>query len=472
MRSRCVLAVLLQFVDSVFFVFLLVFLAGVLSLWCVLAFRSFVFLLWVHFWVIFGVLLLLFAGHLCFCCGLAFSYCVHAILMDSTATMPVTIFNETMSTALGVTCKYMVMVHGYDDDKKVPPSMLQLIGASLKYIIRLRLNSASVVEQIETNTIEYQMKDAIPLLTAPEPKTPASKSTHQLQKAHVSRSPTLQGIPFVVLDSDSDNDFGPGGNIIEPSCRKRKQTHTVLQKKAQKECHVIYIEEDDEEDDKFRIKSDPQTSSKKRPLVTSFCGICMDIKASSEMFENTKVCGHQFCSECIRGHVAAKIQENRIKITCPEPSCQVMIGPEACRSIGVPQEVLERWEKILCESVIMEAQKFYCPFKDCSAMLVDDGGVAVTSSECPFCHRLFCAQCKVAWHCGMSCAESQSVKRGDDNLLMKLAKKKKWMQCPKCKFMVEKVVGCQHISCRCGYQFCYGCGRSAFGSHDATLCKC
>ncbi|GJR69092.1 RNA-directed DNA polymerase, eukaryota, partial [Tanacetum coccineum] len=38
------------------------------------------------------------------------------------------------------------------------------------------------------------------------------------------------------------------------------------------------------------------------------------------------------------------------------------------------------------------SEKFYCLFKDCSALLVDDGGEAVTSSECPHCNCLFCAQ--------------------------------------------------------------------------------
>ncbi|XP_035830021.1 uncharacterized protein LOC110875657 [Helianthus annuus] len=44
---------------------------------------------------------------------------------------------------------------------------------------------------------------------------------------------------------------------------------------------------------------------------------------------------------------------------------------DCLRSI-VPKEVLERWKSILCESVIMESDKFYCPFKDRSTMLVDD----------------------------------------------------------------------------------------------------
>ncbi|KAK1436939.1 hypothetical protein QVD17_02723 [Tagetes erecta] len=232
------------------------------------------------------------------------------------------------------------------------------------------------------------------------------------------------------------------------------------------------------------VSSSPLSSSKSKqpfvesyessePATTSFCGICMDTKASSEMFQNRTVCGHLFCTECIRGHVAAKIQDNQIKITCPDPSCKAVIGPDVCRYI-VPTQVLERWENILCESLIMEADKFYCPFKDCSAMLVNDGGVTVTSSECPNCHRLFCAQCKVAWHCGMNCIEYKSLKKGEkstDDMLINLAKNKKWKKCSKCNFFVEKVVGCDHITCRCGHRFCYMCGKPFTGTSHYHTCS-
>ena len=35
----------------------------------------------------------------------------------------------------------------------------------------------------------------------------------------------------------------------------------------------------------------------------------------------------------------------------------------------------------------------------------------VTGAECPSCHRLFCAQCKVPWHEKMSCNEFQELQR-------------------------------------------------------------
>ncbi|KAK1436940.1 hypothetical protein QVD17_02724 [Tagetes erecta] len=176
----------------------------------------------------------------------------------------------------------------------------------------------------------------------------------------------------------------------------------------------------------------------KPPTITSFCGICMDRKEPSEMFQKRMVCGHFFCIDCIRGHVAAKMQANQIRLTCPYPNCRVFIGPDVCRSV-VPTQVLERWERVLCETLIMH--KFYCPFKDCSAMLVNDSGVTVTSSECPNCNRLFCAQCEVAWHCGMNCDEFMSLKKGDQStydMLIDFAKKNKWKSVQSVSFLLKK----------------------------------
>jgi len=58
---------------------------------------------------------------------------------------------------------------------------------------------------------------------------------------------------------------------------------------------------------------------------------------------------------------------------------------------------------ILVEKEIPSSQKFYCPFKDCSALLLKDvpevrsstepAVVVIKESECPECRRLFCAQC-------------------------------------------------------------------------------
>lgn len=188
-----------------------------------------------------------------------------------------------------------------------------------------------------------------------------------------------------------------------------------------------------------------------------FCLICMDLKSKEEMFNDINGCNHSFCNECIRNYLATKIQQNIVMIKCPDPKCiSGMLEPNSCRSI-VPQQVFDRWENALCESTVIDSQKFYCPFKDCSVMLIDDGGESVTVSECPDCHRLFCAKCKVAWHSGIDCEEFQKLnendRKSDDIIFIELVKKKQWRRCPQCEFYVEKTEGCLHITCRYFFLF-------------------
>ncbi|KAF8401158.1 hypothetical protein HHK36_014462 [Tetracentron sinense] len=177
----------------------------------------------------------------------------------------------------------------------------------------------------------------------------------------------------------------------------------------------------------------------------SFCEICMEGRPTEDMFRNM-TCTHSFCTHCISKYVAVKIQENISFVKCPNLNCKLgVLEPDRCRSI-IPEQVFDRWEKALCESLILGSQKFFCPFKDCSAILVDEGGMVVRESECPDCRRLFCAQCKVAWHAGIECEEFQRLNEDErmkeDLMVMELAKKKKWRRCPKCKFYVEKRDGC------------------------------
>ncbi|KAM2993603.1 hypothetical protein FF2_045681 [Malus domestica] len=130
-----------------------------------------------------------------------------------------------------------------------------------------------------------------------------------------------------------------------------------------------------------------------------FCGICLDVKSTGEMFRSSG-CSHTFCCDCIGRYVGTKIQENISVVKCPDVKCKGELEPQSCKSI-IPKEVFDRWQNALCESMFLGSQKVYCPFKDCSAMLVDDGEEVVTVTWCPHCWRMFCAQCKVAWHAGI-----------------------------------------------------------------------
>ena len=150
-------------------------------------------------------------------------------------------------------------------------------------------------------------------------------------------------------------------------------------------------------------------------------------------------------------------------------NCEGLLEPDYCRNI-LPREVFDRWGDALCRAMILGSERFYCPFKDCSMLLIDDGGQVVKESECPNCRRLFCAQCKVPWHTGVECAEFQRLHKDErereDIMLMKLAKDNKWARCPKCRFVIERTQGCRSMRCRL---VCFPCFPLYFSSSNGLI---
>ncbi|MED6174015.1 hypothetical protein PIB30_064965 [Stylosanthes scabra] len=177
------------------------------------------------------------------------------------------------------------------------------------------------------------------------------------------------------------------------------------------------------------------------------CKICTETKAKKERF-TIAGCNHSLCIDCTVNYISSKVYRMiKIKIHCPF-CMDSFLNVDDCRKI-LPKEVFDLWGKKLCEAEIPESHKFYCPFKDCSALMIDDGeGRKLRRKfKCPHCDRMFCSQCRVAWHHGIRCKEFQDRVRknkrnkdDEDDMLMKMAKKKKWQRCPNCKFYVEKTV--------------------------------
>jgi len=212
-----------------------------------------------------------------------------------------------------------------------------------------------------------------------------------------------------------------------------------------------------------------------RSVPVKLCGICFE--ESADMFEGS-LCLHRFCQTCMTRYIHSMLEQRRHHIYCPHDSCGEALTLDECRYF-LPAEIFEQWSVVIVEAEIPEALKVYCPFSDCSGLLVKENVGAldvedVNMAECPFCNRLFCARCKVPWHANLECSEFQSLPATDktesDFLLLKLAEDCKWRRCGKCKSMVELVYGCNHITCRCRHEFCYVCGTSwKNGSPD---CNC
>lgn len=206
-------------------------------------------------------------------------------------------------------------------------------------------------------------------------------------------------------------------------------------------------------------------------VQVELCGICFD-DAEQEMHEGLH-CLHRYCHSCITRYVNSRVAQKRHQIYCPHDSCGEALTPHEC-AYFLPAEIYDAWSALELEAQISESEKVYCPFSDCSALLLKEENGDLLNAECPFCNRMFCLKCMVPWHADLECSEFQKLPPAERTLedlqLLKLAEDRKWKRCGNCKGMIELLYGCSHMTCRCGYQFCYECGVG--WANGRANCKC
>ncbi|KAL5711277.1 RBR-type E3 ubiquitin transferase [Ranunculus cassubicifolius] len=214
--------------------------------------------------------------------------------------------------------------------------------------------------------------------------------------------------------------------------------------------------------------------------MKELCSICFENVDVGNMFVIDS-CLHRYCRHCMKQHVEAKLLNGMLP-HCPHEGCNTQLDTRMCRRF-LPVELLEMMNKRIMESSIPVAEKIYCPYPTCSALMSEvevsrqNSDVflenAQSARKCIKCNGLFCINCKVPWHINVNCRDykrSNSNADPNDAKLKSLAQAKSWRQCSECSFIIERTDGCYHITCRCGYEFCYTCG--AGWRNKIQTCSC
>ncbi|KAM1999251.1 hypothetical protein ACFX16_006707 [Malus domestica] len=211
------------------------------------------------------------------------------------------------------------------------------------------------------------------------------------------------------------------------------------------------------------------------------CVICFEETDVAEMF-SIDGCLHRYCFSCMRQHVEVKFL-NGMVAECPHEGCKTEVNIDGCAKFLAPK-LVEAISQRIRESAIPVTDKVYCPNPRCSALMSKSEVLEYTKTyfvgaeqsgarRCMKCQYYFCINCKVPWHFNMNCYDykrSHPYPHPEDQLMNSLATKKHWRQCVKCNHMVELAEGCYHITCRCGYEFCYTCG--AQWKNKKATCNC
>lgn len=188
------------------------------------------------------------------------------------------------------------------------------------------------------------------------------------------------------------------------------------------------------------------------------CSICCEDKSLAMMI--TMKCSHKFCSHCMKTYVDGKVQSTQVPIRCPQLRCKYYISTAECRSF-LPVTSYESLERALAEANVLNSEKFYCPYPNCSVLLHPQECLSARASsssqsdsscvECPVCQKFICAECGVPWHSSMSCEEYQSLPMEErdaaDITLHRLAQNNRWRRCQQCRRMIELAQGCYHMTC-------------------------
>ncbi|KAM3691663.1 hypothetical protein ACJW31_08G030800 [Castanea mollissima] len=190
-----------------------------------------------------------------------------------------------------------------------------------------------------------------------------------------------------------------------------------------------------------------------------------------------------YCFSCMKQHVEVKLLNDMVA-KCRHENCKSEVSIDSCGKFLAPNLVEVKSQRIK-ESSISPTEKVHCPYPRCSALMSKSEVLQYTKNvyidaeesgarKCMKCHILFCIKCKAPWHLNMTCYDykrSNPTAHQGDEKLKSLAKSNRWHQCLKCNHMVELAGGCNHITCRCGYEFCYTCGAKRKNKKATCSCK-
>ncbi|KAH0353187.1 hypothetical protein KCU81_g1711, partial [Aureobasidium melanogenum] len=194
----------------------------------------------------------------------------------------------------------------------------------------------------------------------------------------------------------------------------------------------------------------PATASSTSPRVrTAECLTCgsddVPVTRSAKL-----PCGHRMCNSCLRRIFTMSLKDPQ------------HMPPRCCSPDHIPlkhvDHLFDDKFKLLWNSKYQEyttKNRLYCPAKGCGQWIKPANMHKLHGRKygrCPRCKTKVCTLCNNKLHTTGECPKDPDTKR-----LVDLAKEKGWQRCYNCRAMVELNEGCNHMTCRCGSDFCMLC---------------
>jgi hypothetical protein len=214
--------------------------------------------------------------------------------------------------------------------------------------------------------------------------------------------------------------------------------------------------------------------------------ICAEERLLDEFPQEGHFTSHDICGQCVARYMRTKIlDDGSTSVLCPESSCKAPleyseIGQHAAKDVFaryLPQSMeLTRYDELLCRRAFESDPNFrWCTNRICEAGQIVANGGTISSSisdllilasssyyTCATCSFRSCFKCKMPAHVNLSCeaAKANRIRREHNG---EEAASSTWLgahtrECYTCHRPCHKEVGCDHITCICGAEWCWLCG--------------
>lgn len=214
--------------------------------------------------------------------------------------------------------------------------------------------------------------------------------------------------------------------------------------------------------------------------LQSTCSICLDslldpvryTTVSNESWTNKK-CNHRFCHGCLRGYLRARLEEGAWNIRCPAVGCSYLWLEADIRKVAAPCALLADAEKAADKS---EGHGLLQRFRSLRSEEYGAHLRAILQQQDETERSLPDAKLDPAAGDGEPFMQSGRGAAGEDMQDASVQDFGSWARqscqaCPTCLVVIRKEIGCDHMQCRCGMSFCYGCG-APFTAHGVPECLC
>ncbi|KAK1963721.1 IBR domain-containing protein [Colletotrichum sublineola] len=206
------------------------------------------------------------------------------------------------------------------------------------------------------------------------------------------------------------------------------------------------LSDDQSNNNQENIKLFPElTIPRKRAAVE--CVSCLDDFDKKDM---VKVICHSYCRDCFERLIATAVQNEQ---QWP-PKCCLNEIPFRTILRYVNKDLGKTYKDRSSEWKIPVSERIHCNQPDCGLWIRPDHvnpGLGI--ARCANAHWT-CTICRGPQHDNSDCPQDRDLA-----LTNALAEEEGWQHCSQCRALVEHLAACQHMTCRCGYQFCYVCNQ-------------